>query len=87
RGRAAMGVLFVTVSDVSLEKQIHIVTTLRSILTRARGSLVVLHASPEVKAAVDVWGSVGNSLPLMQRVKHQFDPERILSPGRFVGGI
>ncbi len=87
RGRAATGVLFVSVSDVSLEKQIHIVTTLRSILTRARGSLVVLHASPEVKAAVDVWGSVGNSLPLMQRVKHQFDPERILSPGRFVGGI
>jgi glycolate oxidase FAD binding subunit len=28
-----------------------------------------------------------NSLPLMQAVKHQFDPNRTLNPGRFLGGI
>ena len=27
------------------------------------------------------------TLPLMQTVKHQFDPNRILNPGRFLGGI
>jgi glycolate oxidase FAD binding subunit len=25
--------------------------------------------------------------PLMQAVKHQFDPNRTLNPGRFLGGI
>jgi glycolate oxidase FAD binding subunit len=35
---------------------------------------------------VDVWGPVG-ALDLMRSVKHQFDPERRLAPGRFVGGI
>jgi len=36
---------------------------------------------------VDVWGPIGQSFALMQRLKDQFDPGRILNPGRFVGGI
>ncbi|NEQ26292.1 MAG: FAD-binding oxidoreductase, partial [Microcoleus sp. SIO2G3] len=27
------------------------------------------------------------ALPIMQRLKQQFDPQNLLSPGRFVGGI
>ncbi len=52
----------------------------------ARGSAVVLHAPPAVRAAVDVWGPVP-SAPLMRAVKDQFDPARRLSPGRFAAGI
>lgn len=59
----------------------------RNAARRARGSLVVLQASPELKRTVDVWGPIGDALPLMQRVKGQFDPAGIMSPGRFVGGI
>jgi glycolate oxidase FAD binding subunit len=51
------------------------------------GSLVVLSAPAPVKRAVDVWGPVGTSLPLMRALKGQFDPKGILNPGRFVGGI
>jgi glycolate oxidase FAD binding subunit len=51
------------------------------------GSVTVLQASPNLKRSIDVWGPVGDALPLMQRVKQQFDPERIMSPGRFVGAI
>lgn len=47
---------------------------------------MVLDAPVAVKRAVDVWGPVGG-LDLMRRVKSEFDPERRLSPGRFVGGI
>jgi len=36
---------------------------------------------------VDVWGPVGDAYPLMRGLKEQFDPERILNPGRFVGGL
>jgi glycolate oxidase FAD binding subunit len=32
-------------------------------------------------------GETPNSLPLMQSLKHQFDPNRTLNPNRFLGGI
>ena len=60
---------------------------LRAFAADAAGSLVVLQAPPEVKAGVDVWGSVGDAFPLMRGLKEQFDPGRILNPGRFVGGL
>lgn len=63
------------------------VNTLRLFARENGGSLVVLEAPPEVKTHLDVWGSVGNSLPLMKGLKEEFDPQRILNPGRFVGGI
>jgi glycolate oxidase FAD binding subunit len=50
------------------------------------GAVTVVDGPPEVKAAADVWGPVP-ALDLMRRVKEQFDPDRRLSPGRFVGGI
>ena len=46
----------------------------------------MVDAPAETKAAVDVWGPV-HGLELMRRVKDQFDPDRRLAPGRFVGGI
>ncbi len=52
----------------------------------ARASVVILHAPPAVGALVDMFGPVP-SLALMRSVKHQFDPDRMLSPGRFAGGI
>lgn len=63
------------------------VEQIRAFAQEAEGSLVVLAAPPQVKSRVDVWGSVGKALPLMQGLKEQFDRERILNPGRFVGGI
>jgi glycolate oxidase FAD binding subunit len=60
---------------------------LRAFAQEAEGSLVVLEAPPGIKSKVDVWGSVGNALPLMRGLKEQFDPDRVLNPGRFVGGI
>ncbi|MFQ5803495.1 MAG: FAD-binding oxidoreductase [Candidatus Methylomirabilales bacterium] len=63
------------------------VNTLRTFAQQGGGSLVILEAPSEVKARVDVWGSVGNALPLMQGLKEQFDPQRIVNPGRFVGGL
>jgi glycolate oxidase FAD binding subunit len=42
----------------------------------------------EVKrAAGGVWGPMRQDFALMQRVKNAFDPQSILSPGRFAGGI
>lgn len=52
----------------------------------ARANVVVQYAPPDVRDAVDLFGPVP-SLALMRAVKHQFDPDGILSPGRFAGGI
>ena len=43
---------------------------------------------PEIKSAAGgVWGAPRKDFGLMQRVKHAFDPNGVLSPGRFAGGI
>jgi cystathionine beta-synthase len=63
------------------------VTRLRALAQQAEGNLVVLKAPPEVKRRGDVWGMPGTALPFMRRPKEAFDPQRILNPGRFVGGI
>jgi glycolate oxidase FAD binding subunit len=47
---------------------------------------VVLAAPPPVRSEVDSWGPVPG-LDLMRRVKERFDPDALLAPGRFVGGI
>jgi glycolate oxidase FAD binding subunit len=36
---------------------------------------------------VDRWGQSPGPIPLMREIKRHFDPNRILNPGRFVGGI
>lgn len=60
---------------------------LRALCQAQSGFLTILQAPAEVKQQIDVWGYTGNALGLMQRLKHQFDPQNLLSPGRFVGGI
>jgi glycolate oxidase FAD binding subunit len=80
RGSPGVGVLYGATTDPST------VEPLRARCQRHGGSLVVLDAPPEVKANLDIWGPIP-ALDLMRRVKEQFDPERVLAPGRFVGGI
>ncbi|HJU01827.1 MAG TPA: FAD-binding oxidoreductase [Actinomycetes bacterium] len=63
------------------------ITEARELIAARGGSLVLVKGSPELKRAVDVWGPPGDAVGLMRRVKERFDPDRRLSPGRFVGGI
>jgi glycolate oxidase FAD binding subunit len=49
-------------------------------------SVIVVHAPPGVRGALDVWGPV-TAAELMRAVKDRFDPGHVMSPGRFVGGI
>ena len=60
---------------------------LRSVCEAGGGFLTVLEAPIALKQCMDVWGYGGNAVEIMRRIKQQFDPEGILSPGRFVGGI
>ncbi len=87
RGSAGSGVAYAAVAPgTSVDDVTHRVARLREVCTRRGGSAVVVDAPQAVKQAVDVWGPVP-ALDLMRRVKDQFDPDRRLAPGRFVGGI
>jgi hypothetical protein len=49
---------------------------------------VVIRMCPlELKREVNIWGPPREDFSLMQRVKKVFDPQGVLSPGRFVGGL
>jgi glycolate oxidase FAD binding subunit len=85
-GRAALGVLFLRL-DGPVEAESRLLTSLRERIDRGRGSVVLLRASDELKDAVDVWGPPGDALPLMRAVKHAFDPDGLLNPGRGPGGL
>lgn len=60
---------------------------LRILVKKMNGYLVVEQIDPGLKDRVDVWGPVGSAFPLMKKLKDTFDPQQVLNPGRFVGGI
>jgi glycolate oxidase FAD binding subunit len=60
---------------------------LRSHCQQNGGFLTLLQAPKSLKQAIDVWGYSGNALGVMADIKAKFDPQRQLSPGRFVGGL
>lgn len=85
-GRAALGVVEVGLhGDASA--QMRVVVDLRHRLPAGEGSAVVRRADVALRQQLDPWGEVGDALPLMRRIKTQFDPDHRLGPGRGPGGI
>ncbi len=60
---------------------------LRSHCQTNGGFLTLLQAPKPLKQKLDIWGYSGNALVVMSAIKQKFDPNRLLSPGRFVGGL
>ncbi len=52
-----------------------------------RATVTVLAAPDDVKRSIEVWGDVPETIDLMRRLKQEFDPSRVLNPGRFAGKI
>lgn len=59
----------------------------RARLGEQGGHMVLHELPPALKQRIDVWGTPGDTMPLMRSVKHQFDPRRILNPGRYIGRL
>jgi glycolate oxidase FAD binding subunit len=79
-GRAALGTSYAELDPEALSR------FLAELPGGARA--VVRDAPPEVRSAIDVWGTEDDpALALMRRVKARFDPAGVCNPGLFVGGI
>ena len=63
------------------------VTSLRRRCVEANGALVLERAPLDLKRAVNAWGEPRGDFRLMQRLKQEMDPQGVLNPGRFLGGI
>jgi len=53
----------------------------------AGGHATIPWCPTELKRRVNVWGTPRDDFDLMWKLKQVFDPQNILSPGRFMGGI
>lgn len=75
-------------ADESPTKQVSnaISTTLHNI-SRIGGTAVVTHAPALIKETLDVWGETTSTIDTMRNLKQQYNPNRLLNPGRFMGGI
>jgi glycolate oxidase FAD binding subunit len=60
--------------------------SLRGDLAAYDGQVVVVEAPAEMKRTIDGWGPA-RGVAVMRRIKEQFDPDRRMAPGTFVGGI
>ena len=69
------------------EADLRLVTSLRQATASLRGRLVVEAAPAALKEHLDVWGEPGLDFRVMRGLKEQFDPQGILSPGRFLGRL
>jgi glycolate oxidase FAD binding subunit len=52
------------------------------------GGITFVQTMPDaLRESIDAWDEPTASIALMRKIKKQFDPNRTLNPGRFVGGI
>ena len=69
------------------ENAVAAIERLREMVRESGGSVVVEQCPLSVKRRLDVWGPDPSAMEIMRRVKNNLDPQGILNPGRFLGGI
>jgi glycolate oxidase FAD binding subunit len=53
----------------------------------SRGRPMIEWCPSWLKRDVNVWPPAGSDQPIAERLKRLFDPQGILAPGRFLGGL
>ena len=82
QAHAASGIVYAAFEGAHSHDHAHVIAELRR-----RGPVAVLKSPAAMKRVVPVWPDAGDAYQLMQRVKRQFDADRVMAPGRFMSGI
>jgi glycolate oxidase FAD binding subunit len=90
--RAGNGILIISIDSISSPQEeilpiVETINSIRDFVTSLKGTLIIQEAPPSLKSQIDIWGEVGTSISVMKKIKSLFDPNSILNPGRFAGGI
>ena len=72
-------------ADALPDDRVAYIASLRERVTALGGTVVV--ESPASIGGVDPWGPTGDGFEVMRGLKEQYDPQGVLNPGRFLGGL
>lgn len=87
-GCAPFGTLDVLLGSSALPVAARFVERVRGALAEVGGHAMLRRAPLAIRQAVDPWGPVEpGPMALMKALRDEFDPHRVLNPGRFVGGL
>jgi glycolate oxidase FAD binding subunit len=87
-GCAALGTLDVMLPASAVATAVPLVERVREGMARLGGHAIVRRAPVELRRRIDPWGHVEPGvMALMRALRDEFDPRRVLNPGRFVGGL
>src|SRR5499426_955046 len=87
-GCAPLGTLRAVVASATAAETAAVTARIRALVDEVGGSVVVARGPVELRRAVDPWGPVSpQPLALMRALRDEFDPGRVLNPGRYVGGL
>jgi len=88
----ALGIIYFAIlpsdhTDQHRQRVANVTSAMQQACAKLAGHTTIPWCPAEWKSALQVWGPPRQDFPQMQKVKAVFDPQNILSPGRFVGGI
>ena len=87
-GCASFGTLRLLMGGASVAEMAAVTTRVRAWVGDIGGSAVIARGPVELRRTVDPWGPVEpGALGLMRALRNEFDPKRVLNPGRYVGGL
>src|SRR5262249_11702929 len=87
-GCAALGTFRVLLGGAGGAEVTAITNRARHRIAAIGGSAVIARGSAELRKAVDPWGPIEpGSFALMRALRDEFDPGRVLNPGRYVGDL
>jgi glycolate oxidase FAD binding subunit len=73
--------------DDSKQRVVKTTSSIHEACTRLGGQSTIPWCPTTWKSNLEVWGPENPNFPQLQKIKNVFDPEGILSPGRFLGGL
>lgn len=87
-GCAPFGTLRVILTGADASETATLVRRLRDDVEPDGGTVIVQAGRAALRALVDPWGPVEpGAFAIMKALRDEFDPKRVLNPGRFVGGL
>ncbi len=86
-GICYLNLLLDQAADGRTQKAVDFMSGLLAQSRKAGGNTVVQQAPSELKRQLKIWGETGSDFIAMKTLKENLDPNGVMNPGRFVGGL